>query len=321
MNLAMTRKLMTNSQLECVTRGFDLSLSKTHLLVYHPRTVDPQTDLDLRTSRTMTVRMLSFYLSVPHCFLTIKKEPVVWLRAMRPWIIPSDSSQNILERINALNKEASLQKIVLSDGLFFDGKNPTPHHRGWLTLTAPVPERGFTTGDLETIITRMMAVPVEKILQESSSPSGVSSKGKIELPRFLSKVITREAYVRWLSGKARAHVKRDTKHHSSLNVATYKGMIHEAVIKSSGRDAYTGEMLDWSLLSKWRNNEAKDQGNAYKQKFALLPSVDHISDRRDTTSFAICSLRTNSAKSDLSVDEFYSLCRQVVTHLSQGELQ
>lgn len=319
MNLAMTRKLLTNSQLVCVSRGVDLSSSRTHLLVYHPRTVDRQTDLDLRTSNTITDRMLWFYISVPHCFLTIKKEPVPWLRAMRPWIIPADSSKKILERINALNMETSLQKIVLSDGLFFDGKDPTPHHRGWLTLTAPVPEREFTTGDLETIITRLMAVPVEKILQGSSSPSGVSRKEKIELPSFLRKVITSEAYVRWLNSKARAHVKRDTKHHSSLNVATYKAMIHEAVIKSNGRDAYTGEMLDWSLLSKWRNNEAKDQGSAYKRKFALLPSVDHISDRRDTASFAICSLRTNSAKSDLSVDEFYCLCRQVVTHQSQRE--
>lgn len=315
MNLLTIERLLRNSVLECVTRGVDLSPSKTHLLVYHPQTVDRQTDLDLRTSKRITKRLQLFYISVPHCFLAFYRKPVGFLRAMRPWIIPADAAPKVLERINALNKETSLQKIVLSDGLFFDGEDPTPHYRGWVTLTTPVPEMGFTTSDIEIIVTRLMAVPVESILQKPAALPRASRRVKIDVPPFLGDVVSREAYVRWLNRKAQAHVKRDTKHHPNLTVSAYKALIHEAVVKSNGLDAYTGEMLDWSLLSTWRNRDAKEQGAAYKQKFALLPTVDHLSDRRDAAAFSICSLRTNSAKSDLSTEDFLSLCKRVTAYL------
>jgi len=41
--------------------------------------------------------------------------------------------------------------------------------------------------------------------------------------------------------------------------------IHAAVVRSNGKDAYTGEELDWSLLSSWNNDKAKAQGSDYKK--------------------------------------------------------
>ena len=138
---------------------------------------------------------------------------------------------------------------------------------------------------------------------------------KYPLPPFLSGVVTQEKYTRWLSAKATAHVKRDKRHRPEITTEMYKILIHQAVISSDGTDAYTGEALEWSLLSTWNNDKAKEHGSRYKSEFALLPSVDHVSDRRGPTDFTICSWRTNDAKNDLSVEEFVQLCERVVKHL------
>ena len=138
---------------------------------------------------------------------------------------------------------------------------------------------------------------------------------KYPLPPFLSGVVTQEKYTRWLSAKATAHVKRDKRHRPEITTEMYKVLIHQAVIRSDGTDAYTGEALEWSLLSTWNNDKAKEHGSRYKSEFALLPSVDHVSDRRGPTDFTICSWRTNDAKNDLSVEEFVQLCERVVKHL------
>jgi hypothetical protein len=138
------------------------------------------------------------------------------------------------------------------------------------------------------------------------------------LPHFLIDVIPQAKYSKWLSNKAAAHVKRDLKLRPNIAKIEYKKMIHEAVVRSEGNDAYTGETLDWSLLSTWDNEKAKEEkahGSRYKSKFALLPSVDHVSERRGPTNFTICAWRTNAAKNDLSVEDFVQLCEKVIKHM------
>ena len=133
------------------------------------------------------------------------------------------------------------------------------------------------------------------------------------LPHFLIDVISQAKYTRWLSAKAKAHVKRDRKLQPYITEIEYKKKIHEAAVLSEGKDAYTGESLDWSLLSTWDNDKAKEHG--YKSKFALLPSVDHVSERRGPTVFTICAWRTNAAKNDLSIKDFVQLCEKVIKHM------
>lgn len=125
--------------------------------------------------------------------------------------------------------------------------------------------------------------------------------------------MTREIYVRWLQRKAAAHLKRDRKRgNKSGSVSEYKRAIHEAVCKSEGKDAYTGEELDWKLVSTYNNDESKQGRRNYKAKFALLPTVDHIGDGTGPADFKICGWRTNDAKGDLSLEEFVALCVRVV---------
>ena len=138
---------------------------------------------------------------------------------------------------------------------------------------------------------------------------------KYSLPDFLIDVVPQAKYTRWLNAKAAAHVKRDRKHRPDITANEYRIQIHEAVILSEGKDAYTGEPLDWSLLSTWDNDKAKEHGSRYKSQFALLPSVDHVSERRGPTDFTICAWRTNDAKNDLSIEDFIQLCEKVIKHM------
>ena len=137
---------------------------------------------------------------------------------------------------------------------------------------------------------------------------------KHPLPTFLTNVVTPDAYERWLLRKSAAHVKRDRKRGYVCSNASYKQAIHEAVLRSEGVDAYTGEALDWSLISTYENEASQEGRHAYKAGFALLPTVDHFSPGASEASFRICAWRTNDAKNDLSVDAFIDLCKKLVTH-------
>ena len=88
--------------------------------------------------------------------------------------------------------------------------------------------------------------------------------------------------------------------------------IHRAVESSAGKDWYTGEGLAWELINTYDNAHSKLHRGVYKTDFALLPTVDHVSTNGDNYEFVICAWRTNDAKSDLSLDDFLSLCRKVI---------
>ena len=138
---------------------------------------------------------------------------------------------------------------------------------------------------------------------------------KYQLPTFLVGVVTQEIYSKWLNSKAQTHLKRDKKLNPNASGRSYKEAIHKAVLESDGRDAYTGEELNWKLINKYDNTKSKLHGRAYKHQFALLPTLDHVSER-SSINFDICSWRTNDAKNDLSIQEFIELCRKVIAHRS-----
>lgn len=135
------------------------------------------------------------------------------------------------------------------------------------------------------------------------------------MPLFLNRHVTPEVYERWLNRKAMAHVKRDRRRgHPAATRALYKEAIHAAVVLSGGHDAYTGETLDWNLVSTYKNEDSKAGRHTYKASYALLPTVDHVSAGAAEASFRICSWRTNDAKNDLSPEAFVELCARVLTH-------
>jgi hypothetical protein len=151
---------------------------------------------------------------------------------------------------------------------------------------------------------------------KSSQPRPAMPK-KYALPSFLEGVITQAAYVRWLSRKSIAHVRRDKKrgNTNALNEA-YKKAIHLATSASGGLDEYTGEALDWHLVSTYDNDESKKYRRKYKSLFFLLPTIDHVDDGLGEPNFKICGWRTNDVKADLTHAELIAFCRCVLDHSS-----
>jgi hypothetical protein len=102
---------------------------------------------------------------------------------------------------------------------------------------------------------------------------------KYQIPEFLLSKLTQAQFERWLRGRAAAHVKRDRRRgNAAATGEDYRVAIHRAVVHSDGRDDYTGEPLDWSLLGRYNNAESKARKRDYKATMALLPSIDHVGD-------------------------------------------
>lgn len=148
----------------------------------------------------------------------------------------------------------------------------------------------------------------------STSDGGTVSK-KYPLPTFLVGITDQAAYLRWLSHKAQTHVKRDRKRGNAAALCgAYRMAIHAAVITGEGRDSYTGEELDWRLLSRYDNTESSNGGRIYKHGFAKLPTVDHVGDGLGAADFRICGWRVNDAKHDLDIPAFLDVCKAVLQH-------
>jgi hypothetical protein len=123
---------------------------------------------------------------------------------------------------------------------------------------------------------------------------------KYAMPAFLADSIDQAGYQHWLFRKAQAHVARDRKRGNLMAIGeAYRMAIHAAVIASGGRDAYTGEVLDWKLLGRYDNDASAEGRRTYKHGFAMLPTVDHVGDGLGPADFKICGWRVNDAKHDL----------------------
>jgi hypothetical protein len=136
-----------------------------------------------------------------------------------------------------------------------------------------------------------------------------------DLPPFLHEIIDRATYVRWLPRKSAAHLKRDRSRGNTIaDGAAYRVAIHEAVLRSNGRDEYTGHKLRWDLISQYDNDKAAASRRVYKREFYKLPTIDHVGDGLGAPDFMICSWQVNDAKHDQSFHEFVAMCRAVVQH-------
>lgn len=138
---------------------------------------------------------------------------------------------------------------------------------------------------------------------------------KYALPAFLVGIVDQMGYQRWLEHKAQAHVRRDRKRGNAVAIGeAYRVAIHAAVTAGGGRDADTGEALDWTLLSRYDNADSAEGGRTYKHGFVRLPTVDHVGDGLGPADFKICGWRVNDAKHDLDIPAFLSVCRAVLEH-------
>ena len=149
--------------------------------------------------------------------------------------------------------------------------------------------------------------PTTKPSLISRRKTGARLQLKYNLPDFL-KDTPESVYLRWLNRKAQSLVRRDRRRwKQDISMSDYKQAIHNAVLCSEGQDSYTGEPLDWSLLSRYDNRESQRLGGQYKRQFALLPTVDHADPESKQTDFRICGWRTNACKNDLTLEELKEL--------------
>jgi hypothetical protein len=156
---------------------------------------------------------------------------------------------------------------------------------------------------------------VDAVAEEIRNTLKKAEEYKNRFPSFLIDKLPQEVYERWLRRKAQAPIKRDRQRgNKTANGKAYRAAIHSAVLESGGRDFYTGEELDWSLISKYDNDKSKENGRNYKHSFAMLPTIDHVGDGMGSANFKICSWRTNDAKNDLELPVFLTLCQTMLEY-------
>ena len=125
--------------------------------------------------------------------------------------------------------------------------------------------------------------------------------------------ISFDKFSEWVMKKGYSLYQRDLKRTKEkkfkYTYTDYRSKICEAIqnIPDAGKDYYTGKKLNWDLIGQYNNSDAQQEGKAYKRKFALMPTVDHIN-AEAKPEFVICSWRMNDAKNDLSEFAFTKLC-------------
>jgi hypothetical protein len=141
---------------------------------------------------------------------------------------------------------------------------------------------------------------------------------KYHLPDFLVGRITEAAYDKWLNAKANTLRQRDLKNKrpfaTANSKAMYKEKIHAAVKENGQYDKYTKDALQWELVSTWDANRAKNGQDSYRDKFLLMPTVDHIDPEGQLLEFEIVSWLVNDCKSGLNPAQFIDLCKKIIAN-------
>ena len=94
--------------------------------------------------------------------------------------------------------------------------------------------------------------------------------------------------------------------------SAYKQKIHQAVLDGGEFDPYTGEKINWGLISK---EKTLKKGNFIDSGYAMRPAVDHINP--EEFGFEICTWISNESKSCMTSDQFVDFCRKVVSFRGQ----
>ena len=141
---------------------------------------------------------------------------------------------------------------------------------------------------------------------------------KYHLPAFLQGRISEPAYDKWLNAKANTLRQRDLKTKrvfaEANSKAMYKEKIHAAVIANGQYDRYTGDALQWELISTWDPKKTKVLQASYRDKFLLMPTVDHVDPEGETLEFEIVSWLANDCKSGLNPTQFVDLCKKITVN-------
>lgn len=103
--------------------------------------------------------------------------------------------------------------------------------------------------------------------------------------------------------------------HPSFGRVHYRTLVHDAILRSSGVDSYTGQSLRWDLWA--RDYEQTQHAEVMISHRHEYPSFDHehrIVGGLRTFVLHLCAFSTNDMKGDRSREEFINWCRRVVSH-------
>jgi hypothetical protein len=132
------------------------------------------------------------------------------------------------------------------------------------------------------------------------------------LPPFLQGVVSLKDYRKWLDHRGLVLRQNDLKlkrPYAKLNfTSAYKENIHQAVLDGGQFDPFTGEKINWGLITE---DKTKGKGNFIDNGYAMYPAVDHINP--EEFGFEICSWISNESKACMTPDQFVDFCRKVVS--------
>jgi hypothetical protein len=130
------------------------------------------------------------------------------------------------------------------------------------------------------------------------------------LPPFLQGVVSLKDYREWLDMKGHNLRLRDLKlkrPYAKVNpILAYKQKIHQAVLDGGQFDPYTGEKINWGLISR---EKTLNNVNFIDSGYAMHPAVDHINP--EEFGFEICTWISNESKTCMTSDQFVDFCRKV----------
>ncbi len=148
----------------------------------------------------------------------------------------------------------------------------------------------------------------------------MNTPAKYFIPDFLQGRCTLARYKKWLYVRARELLKKDIArkkpYAANCTVPMYKELIHAAVNRSGQIDPFTGRSLAWELIGTWDPFSPMVHDKETMEKYALLPTVDHIDPASEAPEFEICSFEINKCKSDLDPGKFVELCKRIVSYSS-----
>ncbi|MGB7569428.1 MAG: hypothetical protein WBM07_16315 [Chitinivibrionales bacterium] len=135
------------------------------------------------------------------------------------------------------------------------------------------------------------------------------------LPPFLVGILSLKDYHYWLRQEAHHLRNSDLKLKRSYalenSLTAYKQKIHQGVLDGGEFDPYTGDKINWNLISKEKPHKKNDFIANYLNDHALQPAVDHINP--EEFGFEICSWISNQSKSCMTSDQFVDFCRRVIS--------
>ena len=129
-------------------------------------------------------------------------------------------------------------------------------------------------------------------------------------PKWLK--LTPDDYKRVLNREARRLTKHDRRSGGRYQVKEALVAVHKAFHNCNGTDPYDGMSLAGEQLKPISESDRLDIKFTCKKHLRRMPTVAHIH-QEPIAEFEILSCQTNTAKNEITADEYLNHCKAVVS--------